>query len=115
MRPSTEGYAYVISAVDGAILFRKNLSADAQGPQPGPANTSVNPGGFTYRVWADPATGIPYDTPAGNAVHPKVNPTPDGYQAPFLPMQDVTLSNITFSQKRPVACARLDRNQWQQR
>jgi hypothetical protein len=97
---STEGYAYVISAVDGSVLYRKNLSADAQGSQP-QANTAVNPGGFTYKVWADPTTGIPYDTPAGNAVHPKVAATPDGFQAPFVSPQNVTLLNVAFSQNDP--------------
>jgi large repetitive protein len=97
---STDSYSYVISAVDGSLLFRKNLTADAQGSQP-QANTSVNGSGFTYRVWADPSTGIPYDTPAGNAVHPKVNATPDGFQASFLSPQDVALSNITFSMNDP--------------
>src|SRR5262249_47625881 len=50
-----EAYSYVISATDGTVLFRNDLSADA----------------FTYRVWADPATMVPNDTPAGNGPHPK--------------------------------------------
>jgi hypothetical protein len=79
-------YSYVISAVDGQLLFRNNLiAADA----------------FTYRVWADPTTKIPYDTPAGNGAHPKVLPVPDGAQAPFVAMQDVTLQNFPFSQNDP--------------
>jgi hypothetical protein len=98
---STEGYAYVISAVNGGVLFRKDLSADAAQPAPAPANTAVNPGGFTLRVWADPVTGIPYDTPAGNSVHPKLIASPDGAQAVFVPQNDVTLSNIMFSQNDP--------------
>ncbi len=83
---ASEGYGYVVSAVNGALLFRKNLSADA---------------GFTYRVWADPVTMIPYDTPAGNAPHPKVNPTPDGAQAAFVPTNDIPLLNFPFSRNDP--------------
>jgi hypothetical protein len=93
---SIDSYSYVISAVDGSILFRKNLSEDLSGGQ-----NVLPPGGFTYRVWADPVTGIPYDTPAGNDVHPKINPTPDGVQYPFLGMQDVQLPNYPFSQNDP--------------
>ncbi|HEX7830696.1 MAG TPA: M36 family metallopeptidase, partial [Thermoanaerobaculia bacterium] len=91
-------YAYVISATDGAILFRKNLISEAvNGKEAG----ALPAGGFTYRVWADPVTGIPYDTPAGNGVHPKVVPTPDGAQHPFVPTQDVTLPNFPFSMNDP--------------
>ena len=96
---STEGYAYVISAVNGSILFRKNLSADDKAAGAARRANVLSP--FTYRVWADPATMIPYDTPAGNAVHPKTNPAPDGFQAPFLPSNDVTLQNFPFSQNDP--------------
>lgn len=76
IRPS-DGYGYVISAQNGAILFRKNLTEDREAERTASATAST-PGGFTYRVWADPATGIPYDSPAGNAVQPKVNLIPDG-------------------------------------
>jgi hypothetical protein len=96
----TAWYSYVISAVNGGMLFRKNLTEDAQSA-PAAGATAPNPGGFSYRVWVDPTTGIPYDTPAGNAVHPKVIATPDGYQAPFLPTTDMTLSSIMFSQNDP--------------
>jgi hypothetical protein len=80
-------YSYVISAVDGQLLFRHNLIA---------ADTP-----FTYRVWADPTTKIPYDSPAGNGPHPKLVPLPDGAQAPFVAMQDVTLQNFSFSRNDP--------------
>jgi large repetitive protein len=92
-------YAYVISAVDGSILFRKNLIDHASNTAP-PANV-LPPGGFTYRVWADPVTGIPYDSPAGNGVHPKLVPLPDGAQHSFVPQQDVTLPNFPFSNNDP--------------
>lgn len=94
-----DGYSYVISAVDGSILFRMNLVADAKGGSGGQAN--LGPGGFTYRVWADPGDGIPYDTPAGNSVHPKIIATPDGTQYAFVSQQNVTLPNFPFSQNDP--------------
>lgn len=85
-QPTEEwGYAYVVSAVDGQILFRMNQVAEQ----------------YSYRVWADPSTKIPYDTPAGNSVHPKIAAAPDGTQYSFLPQQDVTLSNFPFSQNDP--------------
>ncbi|HEV7765634.1 MAG TPA: M36 family metallopeptidase [Thermoanaerobaculia bacterium] len=94
---TTDSYSYVISAVDGSILFRKNLTeAHSTTPQ-----DVLPPGGFTYRVWADAITGIPYDSPAGNSVHPKIVPLPDGGQHPFLAMQDVTLPYFPFSQGDP--------------
>lgn len=85
----SESFSYVVSAVNGEILFRKNLSSE------------LEPGGFTYRVWADPVTGIPHDGPAGNDVHPKVNATPDGAQATFTAPGDVTLPSYPFSQNDP--------------
>ncbi|HEX6099721.1 MAG TPA: M36 family metallopeptidase [Thermoanaerobaculia bacterium] len=93
-------YAYVISAVDGSILFRKNLIDHAATAAGHTANV-LPAGGFTYRVWADPVTGIPYDTPAGNGVHPKLIPLPDGAQHSFVAPQDVTLPYFPFSQADP--------------
>jgi hypothetical protein len=84
---SNEAYSYVISAVDGQVLFRKNLTA--------------NDVPFTYRVWADPVTKIPYDTPAGNDAEPKLVPLPDGTQYPFVAPNDVTLQNYPFSRNDP--------------
>ena len=80
------GYSYVISAVDGQLLFRNNLVAEQTN---------------TYRVWADPVTKIPYDTPAGNGVHPKATALPDGLQFPFVSQQDVSLQNFPFSMNDP--------------
>jgi large repetitive protein len=91
-------YAYVISAADGSILFRKNLIDHAATTTP---QNNLGPGGFSYRVWADPVTGIPYDSPAGNGVHPKLVPLPDGAQHSFVSMQDVTLPNFPFSNNDP--------------
>jgi hypothetical protein len=98
----TEGYSYVISAIDGRVLFRHNLVADAAAKNtPQAAANALPPGGFTYRVWADAVTGIPYDEPSGNAVHPKINAVPDGVQYPFIGTQDVTLPNYPFSMNDP--------------
>jgi hypothetical protein len=95
---SIDSYSYVINASDGSILFRKNLTDDLAG---GSTQNVLPPGGFTYRVWADPVTGIPYDQPAGNAVTPKINPVPDGVQYPFLGTNDIQLPNYPFSQNDP--------------
>ena len=75
-------YLYVVSAEDGQILMRKNLVVDQSS---------------TYRVWADPTTKAPYDSPAGNGVHPKLIAVPDGAQASFVAQQDVSLANYPFS------------------
>ncbi|HKP69688.1 MAG TPA: M36 family metallopeptidase [Pyrinomonadaceae bacterium] len=80
------GYSYVISAVDGQLLFRKNQVAEQS---------------YSYRVWADPVTKIPYDTPAGNGVHPKATALPDGLQFSFVSQQDVALQNFPFSMNDP--------------
>jgi len=96
---TTEAYAYIVSAATGQVLSRKSLISDAV------ASASSEPAalapGFTYRVWADPATGIPLDTPAGNDVDPKVVPVPDGAQSPFVSPSDVNLANFPFSQNDP--------------
>jgi uncharacterized repeat protein (TIGR01451 family) len=97
LRP--EAFAYVVSAATGQLLSRTNLIAEAARSS-GESN-AVDPGGFTYRVWADPVTGFPFDTPAGNGVDPKLNPVPDGVQFPFVATSDVTLSSLTFSQHDP--------------
>jgi len=94
-----EAYGYVVSAATGQPLFRQNLISDAVNRAP--TDGVLPPGGFTYRVWADPVTGIPLDTPAGNAPHPKANPFPDGAQSPFVAPSDVTLANFPFSQNDP--------------
>ena len=96
---TSEAYAYVVSAATGQLLFRKNLAADAASVAR--EASALGAGGFTYRVWADPVTGIPLDTPAGNVPHPKAAPVPDGVQAAFLAPSDVTLPNYPFSRNDP--------------
>jgi uncharacterized repeat protein (TIGR01451 family) len=98
---TVEAYAYVVSATTGQPLFRKNLTADAHPSAPREPNVFTPALGFTYRVWADPVTGIPLDTPAGNAPAPKVVAAPDGAQATFVPTTDITLSSFPFSHSDP--------------
>jgi hypothetical protein len=74
-------YTYVISAADGRVLFRHNLTAEAE-PTP-----------VTYRVWAA-ADGNhrPYDGPQGFAGFPHPTGTNDGYQAPFTSSNLISLA-----------------------
>ncbi|MCC6807525.1 MAG: M36 family metallopeptidase [Deltaproteobacteria bacterium] len=65
-RLDSDYYSYVVSAADGRLLFRNNLTSHA----------------FSYRVWAD-QNGIPDDGPMGK-VTPHPTGMPDGYQAPFI-------------------------------
>jgi hypothetical protein len=80
-------YAYVVSATDGAILFRNNLTVrDA----------------FSYRVWAQTSTPfLPGDGPQGTVGTPHPTGTLDGYQAPFIAPSLVTLQNGPISTNDP--------------
>jgi large repetitive protein len=98
---SSEAQAYVVSAATGQVLFRKDLIAHGAPTAHASESNALPPGGFTYRVWADPITGIPHDAPAGNAVHPKLIAAPDGAQEPFILPSDVTLPNFPYSQNDP--------------
>lgn len=81
-RTTSDVFAYVISAHDGALLFRKDLTeADA----------------FGYRVWADPATTLPDDGPQGTAPSPHPTGVPNGYQPAFIAPSLVTLQNGPIS------------------
>ncbi|MEZ4402640.1 MAG: M36 family metallopeptidase [Kofleriaceae bacterium] len=65
-----EAYRTVVSAVDGRVLSRRNLTADA---------------GFQYRVWADPAGDQrPGDGPIADFT-PHPTGTPTGVRPPFVP------------------------------
>ncbi|HZD96300.1 MAG TPA: M36 family metallopeptidase, partial [Candidatus Sulfotelmatobacter sp.] len=80
-------YSYVISAVDGKLLFRNNLTSQDS---------------FTYRVWADPGGNfIPFDGPQGTTGTPHPTGLPDGFQAPFVSPQLTTLQNSPFSKNDP--------------
>ncbi|MCY1020154.1 myxosortase-dependent M36 family metallopeptidase [Pyxidicoccus sp. MSG2] len=86
---STDGdrYAYVISAADGQVLYRHDLSSHQS---------------YTYRVWADTQSPyLPHDGPQGTAGSPHPTGLPDGYQAPFVAPNLVTLRNAPFSRNDP--------------
>jgi large repetitive protein len=91
--PSSDSYSYVISAQDGSILFRHNLTEY----QTAPSDT------FTYRVWSYPADdpanpAAPFDGPQGNAFDPHPTGKLDGTQFPGAVSQvDVTLRSSVFS------------------
>ena len=72
-------YAYVVSARDGRVLYRKSLTAyDA----------------YAWRVWADPnPPHLPMDGPQGNAATPHPTGTPDAFQPAFVTPSLVTLSS----------------------
>ncbi|MEP7042985.1 MAG: M36 family metallopeptidase [Dokdonella sp.] len=73
-------YSYVVSAQDGRILFRKNLTSDLAA--------------FNYRVWADATTPFePLAGPQGRNGSPHPAGLPDGYQAPLTAPNLVTLVN----------------------
>jgi MYXO-CTERM domain-containing protein len=73
-------YGSVISATDGALLFRKDhQEAEA----------------YAYRVWAsDPVSRLPDDGPQGLAGTPHPTGQADGYQAPLVAQSLVTLENL---------------------
>ncbi|HYI03088.1 myxosortase-dependent M36 family metallopeptidase [Hyalangium sp.] len=82
----SEYYSFVVSAADGSLLFRNNLTAEEA---------------YTYRVWADPTSYIPFDGPQGNDATPHPTGNPDRYQAPFIPANMITLQNAPFSRNDP--------------
>jgi hypothetical protein len=86
---ATGAYSYVISAVDGRLLFRNNLIAEESTP-------------YSYRVWAH-AEGdhIPYPGPQGTVGSPNPTGTNDGFQAPFIQPNLITLANGPISTNDP--------------
>lgn len=95
-------YSYVISAIDGQLLFRKTLVADqGKAPQGKNAKNVTTATSYTYRVWADPVTKVPQDGPQGNGATPKTNPAPDFFQAPFVAPSDVSLISGPISTGDP--------------
>jgi len=71
---SSQAYAYVLSATDGSLLFRKNLTAEEA---------------FTYRVWAD-AQKVPLPGPTASFL-PHPTGLPDGSFPAFIAPSLVTL------------------------
>ncbi|MCE9573912.1 MAG: myxosortase-dependent M36 family metallopeptidase [Deltaproteobacteria bacterium] len=76
-------YAYVVSASDGKVLFKNDLTA------------FDHP--VTYRVWADTTPGqlpIPQDGPQGNAATPLPGGLANGFNTPFLAPSAITISSL---------------------
>lgn len=82
-----DAYSFVVSAVDGRLLYRKNLTAfDA----------------YTYKVWADnTALAMPMDGPQGNAGTPHLAGIPNGYDPGLVPQSTVTLQSGPISTNDP--------------
>ena len=83
---ATEAEAYVVSAVDGAILFRRNLMASDV---------------FSYRVWADNSLHAPFDGPQGTAPTPHPTGNNDLYSPPFVSPLLLSLQNGPISTNDP--------------
>ncbi|WP_275900366.1 myxosortase-dependent M36 family metallopeptidase [Pyxidicoccus trucidator] len=86
--PDSDFYGYVISALDGRVLMRNNLTSHAE---------------FSYRVFADTTPPyIPHDGPTGavgSTPHPTGNP--DGYRPAYVAPALVTLESAPYSQNDP--------------
>lgn len=79
-------YAMVISAVDGALLYTKNLTvADA----------------YTYKVWADATTFVPLDGPQGLDATPYPGTGPMGFAPTAVAQTSITLENAGLSTNDP--------------
>jgi hypothetical protein len=79
--------SFVVSGLDGTILFRNDLTASDS---------------FTYRVWAE--TGSPYrpfDGPQGNSASPHPTGAPNGFQPAFVAPSLVALQNGPISTNDP--------------
>ncbi|MFP2927497.1 myxosortase-dependent M36 family metallopeptidase [Pyxidicoccus sp. 3LG] len=80
-------YSYVISALDGSLLMRNNLTAHAD---------------FSYRVYADTTPPfIPWDGPAGTNTTPHPTGNLDNFRAPYQAPALVTLNSAPFSHNDP--------------
>ncbi|HSO39418.1 MAG TPA: M36 family metallopeptidase, partial [Labilithrix sp.] len=81
--------SFVISAVDGAVLYEQSMTASDA---------------YSYRVYAD-ADGAraahPYAGPQGNAGFPHPTGAPNGFDPPFVPQNLVTLESAPFSKGDP--------------
>lgn len=79
-------YGYVVSAVDGEVLLRKDFTVSES---------------FTYRVWADPNSKVPDDGPQGTEASPHPTGVPDGYTPTFVTQRLVSLQNGPISTNDP--------------
>jgi hypothetical protein len=84
-------YSYVVSAQDGSLLFRHNLTAYDAAP----------PDAYTYRVWSFTPQDLnnpsaPFDGPHGNNMDPHPTGTLSGVQPVYGPQNDVTLVSSPY-------------------
>jgi large repetitive protein len=82
----SSAHAYVVSGLDGRILFKSDLMRFEQA---------------TYRAWADPVTLVPMDGPQGNGFAPFASGRPDGTRIATAAAPLVTLANYPFSKNDP--------------
>jgi hypothetical protein len=82
-----QAYLYVVSASDGALLFRHDIMAFDS---------------FNYRVWAQ-TTGVavPFDGPQGSAPTPHPTGLPDFFAPPFVAPGLLALQNGPLSTNDP--------------
>lgn len=78
--------AVVVSAVDGALLFQKDLT-----------ESDV----YTYRVWADASGFQPWDGPQGTNMTPHPTGLRDASSPTLRASNRVTLANVPFSKNDP--------------
>ena len=84
---AVDSYAYVVSAEDSSVLFRKNQTADVA---------------FSYRVFAESGAGnLPLPSPLGRDGFPHPTGVANGYQGTFVSPNLITLQNIAFSRNDP--------------
>lgn len=74
-------YSYVISAHDGKVLFKNNLSSHSAE--------------FNYRVYADEDTKKPWDSPHGNVIPAVSADTPDAIAYLDAPMVSLAAAGIS--------------------
>jgi large repetitive protein len=83
---SDEAISYVVSADDGSVVFRHDLTANDS---------------FTYRVWADNTLKAPFDGPQGNSPTPHPTGVPDLFNPSFVAPVLTTLQNGPISTNDP--------------
>ena len=80
-------YSYVISAMDGKLLFRHNLISQVD---------------FSYTVFADATESLtPFDGPIGHESSPHPAGKNDHFVPPFVSPNSLILKNLAFSRDDP--------------
>ncbi|MEW5850104.1 MAG: M36 family metallopeptidase [Myxococcota bacterium] len=75
----SQAFRYILSARDGSVLERRNLTASDA---------------FTYRVWAEPGDDLrPMDGPTADFT-PHPSGSPDGTSAPLVPATLITVEGL---------------------